>query len=111
MILFNTTFSVDANVADAFNRFISDVYVPLAEESKLYSILLTEMRAPAEKNLLSGQPTRTFALQMRAPSAKELEEFRSDVIPEIYGLIGKQWGPAVAMFESTLDVIYDHKRK
>lgn len=111
MILFNTTFSVDSNIADAFISFISEVYVPLAEESSLYAMLLTEMRAPSEENTLTRQPSRTFALQMRAPSDKAIEEFRNDVLPEIYSLIGKQWGPSVAMFESTLNVIYDHKRE
>lgn len=111
MILFNTTFGVDADIAETFITFIKDVYLPLAEESHFYAFLLTELKASSENNALTGQKTRTFALQMRVPSVKDLDEFRSDVLPEVYGLIGKQWGPAVAMFESALDVIYDHKLK
>lgn len=111
MILINTTFAVDANIADDFVDFIRSTYIPLADESGFHSHLLTRMRAPEDINQLTNQPTKTFALQMRAPSQEAIEEFRRDILPQLYNYIGKNWGMSVAMFESTLDVIHDSKKE
>ncbi len=107
MILYNTTFSVDDNIVLPFVDFIRDVFIPLAQESGLHSGLLTELRVTPEKNSITGENTRTFALQLRAPSQDALDEFRSDVLPELYRLASAQWGMGLAFFESTLDVIHD----
>ena len=111
MILLNTTFCVDDNIAGAFIDFIREVYMPLADSSDLHSALLTEVRVTPETNTLTGQLSRSFALQMRAPSQEVADDFRCDILPELYRLIGQQWGPAVGMFESVLDVVYDHSKK
>ena len=111
MILFNTTFCADDNIVGPFIDFIRDVYIPLADSSDMYSVLLTEIRSTSETNALTGQPTRSFALQMRVPSQEKAEEFRHDILPEIYRLIGEQWGAGVGMFESILDVVYDHNKR
>ena len=100
MILLNTTFCVDDNIAGAFIDFIREVYMPLADSSDLHSALLTEVRVTPETNTLTGQLSRSFA-----------DDFRRDILPELYRLIGQQWGPAVGMFESVLDVVYDHSKK
>lgn len=105
MILVNTTFCVDSAIAQDFINFIADRYIPLSSASGLYAPLLTEMRCPPETD--TPVPPRTFALQMRAPSQKTLDEFRQSVLPGIYRRIGAKWGMGVAMFESTLDVIHD----
>lgn len=110
MILVNTTFCVDARISEAFIEFITQTYLPLSDSCGLHSALLTEMRAPAEKDI-NGNEQRTFALQMRAPSQKVLDEFRADVLPHIYNLIGKQWGQSVGLFESILDVIHDPSKQ
>ncbi|MCM1067307.1 MAG: DUF4286 family protein [Muribaculaceae bacterium] len=111
MILLNTTFSVDDSIVLPFIDFIRDVYVSLAESSGMHSCLLSELRVPQERNALTDANTRTFALQMRAPSDAAVEEFRTDILPEIYRLMGSRWGMGVAMFESTLDVIHDSSAK
>lgn len=113
MILFNTTFCVDANIAPDFIEYVREAYIPIAEASDLHSALLTEVRVPdgTDTRGINGQPTRSLALQMRAPSERILEEFRRDVLPNIYHSIGSQWGMGVAMFESTLDVLHDPSRK
>lgn len=110
MVLFNTTFSVDAGLADAFVEFVVNVYLPAAEVSDMYAPLLTELCGRNESGM-NGQPTRTFALQLRAQSHKVIDEFKEDVLPELYHLIGSQWGMGVAMFESVLDVVHDPARK
>lgn len=106
MILFNTTFCVNSAVAGDFIEFIRDTYIPLATSSELHSCLLTELRVPSERDL-NGNETRSFALQMRAPSAVALEDFQADILPNIYSAMGRQWGAHVAFFESTLDVLFD----
>ena len=110
MILFNTTFAVDADKAEDFKTFIIDTYIPMAEMSGLYGILLTEMHGEAGTNSLTGQPVRTFALQMRAPTQDAMTEFHDHVLPNIYYVVGESWGLGVSMFESRLDVVYDHNR-
>ena len=110
MILFNTTFAVDANRAAEFIDFIRDTYIPMAAMSQLYDILLTEMHGEDSTNSLSGQPVRTFALQMSAPSQNVLDDFHTDVLPNLYHVIGESWGMSVCMFESKLDVVYDHSK-
>ena len=110
MILFNTTFAVDANHVDDFKSFIIDTYIPMADMSQLYGMLLTELHGDAGVNSLTGQKVRTFALQMRAPSQKAMDEFHDQVLPNIYHVIGESWGMGVSMFESRLDVVYDHSK-
>ncbi len=109
MILFNTTFAVDSNHAADFIAFIRDSHIPAAEKSGLYGMLLTEMHGEATTNSLTGQHIRTFALQMRAPSADIMSDFHERVLPSVYAEIGRRWGMAVCMFESQLDVVYDHQ--
>lgn len=111
MILLNTTFSVDDSVVLPFIDFIRDVYISLAESSGMHSCLLTELRVPQERNTLTDANSRTFALQMRAPSDSVADDFRADILPEIYRLMASRWGMSVAMFESTLDVIHDSAKK
>lgn len=111
MILLNTTFSVDNNIADDFIGFIREAYIPIAHASGLYAALLTELRAPTEDNALTHEHTRTFALQMRAPSQRIATEFHDDVLPNIYHEMGSMWGMGVAMFESTLDVLHDPSKQ
>lgn len=110
MILFNTTFAVDANRADDFKAFIIDTYIPMAEMSHLYGMLLTELHGQESVNSLTGQQVRTFALQMRAPSQQAMDDFHDQVLPNIYYVIGESWGMGVSMFESRLDVVYDHTK-
>lgn len=110
MILFNTTFAVDGNHADGFIDFIRDSYIPAAAESGLYGMLLTEMHGEASTNSLTGQKVRTFALQMRAPSAAKMSHFHDNVLPAIYNSIARTWGMGVSMFESKLDVVYDYTK-
>ena len=104
MILFNTTFAVDADKADEFIDFVRDIYIPAADKSGLYGMLLTEMHGEASTNSLTGQHVRTFAIQMRAPSATIITDFHDRVLPGIYSQIG------VSMFESQLDVVYDYSK-
>lgn len=105
MILLNTTFCVDANIAEPFVEFIKDIYLPTAEVVKMYAPLLCELRCQTDDN--PKQPTRTFALQMRAPSQHVADFFKNDILPNIYHEIGQKWALGVVMFESVLDVIHD----
>lgn len=111
MILFNTTYCVDDNVAGDFLDFICNTYLPVALESGLYDPLLTELRGIGEPNALTGQPTRTFALQLRIPSQEIFDSFAADVLTELQTFVNRTWGGGVTMFESTLDVIYDPRKK
>lgn len=110
MILFNTTFAVDSNQADDFIEFIRDTYIPMAEMSGIYGLLLSELHGETSDNTITGQPVRTFALQMRVPSDEAMTDFHEQVLPNIYHVIGESWGMGVSMFESKLDVIYDHSK-
>lgn len=108
MILLNTTFGVDANLADDFLDFIRQTYIPLGYASGLYAALLTEVRIDEPTvNIMTQEPTRSFALQMRAPSQAIADDFRRDIQPRLYHEIGKSWGMGVGLFESVLDVLHD----
>lgn len=110
MILFNTTFAVDSNKTDEFIEFIRDTYIPMAEMSGIYGLLLAELHGETSDNTFTGQPVRTFALQMRVPTEEAMTDFHDQVLPNIYHAIGESWGMGVSMFESKLDVIYDHSK-
>lgn len=110
MILFNTTFAVDTRFADAFIDFIRGTYIPEAEKWNAYGILLTEMQSIDTDGGLEEQQVRTFALQLRIPSEEIFENFHNNAVISMYGLISKTWGAGVCMFESRLDVIYDHTK-
>lgn len=109
MILINTTFCVDSPMADTFIDFIKDTYIPLALSSGLHSPLLTRINAGEEnsKNELTGAESSSYALQMRAPSADILAEFRADILPNLYYVMGESWGPSIQLFETELEVVYD----
>lgn len=111
MILINTTFCVDATIGNDFITFVRDTYIPLAQDSGLHSLLLTEMREREDDQQPEQAPTRTFALQMRAPSQDAINDFANDVLPRIYEYIGKTWGQRVIPFESMLDVLVDSNKK
>lgn len=111
MILINTTFCVDATIGNEFISFIRDTYIPLAQDSGLHSLLLTEMREREDDDEPKQTPTRTFALQMRSPSQDTINCFADDVLPRIYEYIGKTWGQRVIPFESMLDVLVDSNKK
>ncbi len=38
-----------------------------------------------------------------------MSDFHERVLPSVYAEIGRRWGMAVCMFESQLDVVYDHQ--
>lgn len=110
MILINTTFSVDAGIAPAFIDFLRDTYIPLGQQCGMYAPLVSELRGHAEADI-NGNVPRTIAIQMRAPSATHLGEFRNDVLPSVHRTIASRWGMGVAMFESVLDVLLDPERQ
>lgn len=107
MMLLNTTFAVDANIARDFIRFIDKEFLPVAASEGLYSALLCNIRTATEKNLLTGQPTLCYALQMRAPSPEHADKFKTDRLPELYTEISRRWPSAVAFFETTMDVVVE----
>ncbi len=110
MILFNTTYCIDASAAETFMNFICDRYIPAAIEAGMRAPLLTEVRGAADTNALSGEPTRTFALQMRASSQELLDSFTSDILPRLYNEAGALLGNKIALFESVLDIVHDPSR-
>lgn len=110
MILVNTTFSVDADIAPAFLDFLRGTYIPAGRQCGLYAPLVSELRGHAEPDI-NGRIPRTIALQMRAPSAVHLASFRNDILPSVYRDIASRWGMGVAMFESVLDILHDPDRQ
>lgn len=106
MILVNTTFSVERTAVSSFTDFITKTYIPAAEKSGMYGLLLSEMREREE----SDGSHRTFALQMRAPSQAALDAFASGPLTKFYRFISRKWGMKIAMFETVLDVIHDPER-
>lgn len=103
MILFNTTFSVDADKLHDFRIFLDTLYLPGAKGCGLTNPLLGRPRFDVQPNLVTGQPAHTYALQMIAPDQEALDRFRRDALPELYKIIAA-WGPAVSLFETELDL-------
>lgn len=106
MILTNTTFCVDSSVAEDVVRFLHGTYFRLASGAGLYNLLLSEMRSRDDE---SGD-SRTYALQMRAPSQAVLDAFAGTCLPKIYGYMAHTWGRKVSVFETVLDVIHESPR-
>ncbi len=73
----------------------------------MYAPLLTRVKADNGENVLTGHICQSYALQVRVPSARHLAEFRADVLPNLYYVIGESWGPAVQLFETELEVLLD----
>lgn len=105
MILLNTTFSVDSNCIEFFTDFMKNQYVPVAKESGMTGIILSRIRTPAEKNILTGMMARCYALQMIAPGQVAADKFARGTESELLALLQKQCSNGVAMFKTTLDII------
>ncbi|MCX4263293.1 MAG: DUF4286 family protein [Muribaculaceae bacterium] len=108
MILLNTTFSIDASAADAFKQYIIEEFVPRAEKAGMYNILLTGVRDRETQPALA--PSRTFALQFRAPSQQVYDEFAAHTLPLVTRYIKRKWAGKIAMFDTVLDVVHDHNK-
>ena len=109
MILINTTFCVDKGISEEFISFLRDTYIPLAKDSGMYAMLLSEMREQEQDPHQS--PTRTLALQMRAPSSAVADAFCEDVLTQLYNYIVETWGQRVVLFETILDVLVDSAKQ
>lgn len=106
MILLNTTFSIDASDADAFRHYIIDEFIPRALKAGMYNMLLTSVRDREAQPALA--PSRTFALQFRAPSQQAYDDFATHTLPLLTRYIKRKWAGKIAMFDTVLDVIHDH---
>lgn len=103
MILFNTTFCVDANIIHDFKIFLEAMYVPGALNCGMTNPLLGRPRFDAQPNAITGQMSHSYALQMIAPSQEILDRFRGEALPELYEMIS-QWGNSLSLFETELDI-------
>ena len=67
MILFNTTFAVDNNKSGEFIEFIRDTYIPMAEMSGIYGLLLTELHGEMSDNSLWTELSHDVLNPARVP--------------------------------------------
>ena len=108
MILLNTTFSIDASAAGAFTEYIIGQFIPRASEAGMYNILFTAVRDREAQPPLA--PSRTFALQFRAPSQQLYDDFAAHVLPLLIRYMKRKWAGKIAMFDTVLDVVHDSSK-
>lgn len=104
MYLFNTTFQVDDAIASDFIDFLRDEYIKVAcSGCGFVQPLLTKVMAA--KDAVTGEPSKRYALQMRAPSRRILDDFMTGTCPELLRLISDRWGMRVLFFSSVLEIM------
>ena len=86
MYLFNTTFQVDVAIASDFIDFLRDEYIKVAcSGCGFVQPLLTKVMAAQDAG--TGEPSTSYALQMRAPSRRILDDFMTGTCPELLRII------------------------
>ncbi len=104
MYLFNTTFQVDDAIASDFIDFLRDEYIKVAcSGCGFVQPLLTRVMAAQDAG--TGEPSTSYALQMRAPSRRILDDFMTGTGPELLRLISDRWGMRVLFFSSVLEIM------
>lgn len=107
MIILNITFATDPALAPGLVDFLKETVIPAAINDGMHSIILSRINAhdPEDKD-----QAKSFALQMRASSENEFEEFTQNTAPALFGLIAQKWGTGVVSFGTRLDVLHDTNR-
>ena len=104
MYIFKTTFQVDYANSSDFIDFIRDEYIKVAcSGCGFVQPLLTKVMAAQDAG--TGEPSTSYALQMRAPSRRILDDFMTGTCPELLRLISDRWGMRVLFFSSVLEIM------
>lgn len=104
MILFNITFAVDLQVREEFMEFIRRTYIPAALKCGMKSALMGRPRFEPQKNMITGNQSESFALQMIAPTEGVLAGLTDSVLPLLYDKV-THWGPSVTLFPTVMDIV------
>ena len=104
MYLFNNTIHVYDSIASDFIHFISVENITVAcSGCGFVQPLLTKVMAAQDAG--TGEPSTSYALQMRAPSRRILDDFMTGTCPELLRLISDRWGMRVLFFSSVLEIM------
>lgn len=104
MFLLNTTFQVDDAISADFVGFLRGEYIPVAcSECGFTQPLLTRVLGSTDSG--GAGSSTTYALQMRAPSRRILDEFLTGRGPRLLGLVSDRWGVRVPYFTSILEIV------
>ncbi|MDE6041442.1 MAG: DUF4286 family protein [Muribaculaceae bacterium] len=108
MIILNITFATEASLQEELCSFIKDTFIPAAVNDGFHSLILSRVQP---HDAAADDGTVSLALQMRAPSEVEFEEFSSVTAPALLDLMGRRWGARVLFFFTRLDVLHDTNRE
>ena len=104
MYQFKTTLQVDYSISSDFFDFISVEYIKVAcSGCGFVQPLLTKVMAAQDAGTV--EPSTSYALQMRAPSRRILDDFMTGTGPELLRLISDRWGMRVLFFSSVLEIM------
>lgn len=100
MTLLNTTFHVHKSVDALFVKWIKEIYLPLANESGLFSNpLFTRIMMQVDPEATS------YAVQLQAHSLNEAEAWHDDTAAKLKDAIAREVGERVLHFTTYMEII------
>ena len=100
MILLNTTFLVHKSIEQPFIAWLNDTYIPTAEKSGIFTEPLLS------RVLIETDPEATsYALQMRAHSHEDANNWHDQDATILKNSIFKLWGEKVLHFSTFMEFI------
>lgn len=100
MILLNTTFLVHKSIEKPFISWLNDTYIPTAEKSGIF------IEPLLSRVLIESDPEATsYALQMRAQSHDDANNWHEQDATILKNIIFKLWGEKVLHFTTFMEII------
>jgi hypothetical protein len=100
MILLNTTFHVHKSADALFNKWVKEIYLPIANESGLFSNpLFTRIMMQVDPEATS------YAVQLQALSHSKAEAWHDSIAAQLKKSLAQQVGERVLHFSTYMDII------
>lgn len=100
MTLLNTTFHVHKSVDALFIKWVREIYLPIANESGLFSNpLFTRIMMQVDPEATS------YAVQLQAHSHSEAEAWHDDAAAKLKDALAREVGERVLHFSTYMEII------
>ncbi|MGC6403102.1 MAG: DUF4286 family protein [Flavobacteriaceae bacterium] len=100
MMLYNTTFQVDADIETQWANWVEQVYIPQVLAQGVFT-KATLLRVLSE----TGEPTGSFALQFSGATQQQLADYLTHQSTTHHQEIAQQFGTKVLAFSTPLEII------
>lgn len=99
MILYNTTFHLDSAIESDFLAWLQNEFIPVATRSGMTDPLLCRLSDHIEPGCAA------FALHLYAPSADEVDRWRSGAQGRLMTDMATKWRERALAFSTQMEVI------